>query len=289
MTNLLLSVAVILLGTGYPRPDANHAGPATAIVAGDKWFLVDAGRGTTMRVAGTSLKYENFRGVFITHLHSDHTAGLPDVFITSWQFGRKSTPLQLYGPAGIKQLASAMLQFFAYDIHVRRDLVEKHPAAGATIATHVVREGMIYDDGDVRVTAFLVDHAPVKPAFGYRFDSAGHSIVVSGDTRPNANLIRFAKGADILVQEAYLCEHLDRVNKPDVAAKLKAYHTTAEEAGEVATAAGVKTLVLTHLIPAGAQGTFAERAAKTFHGRIIVGDDLKTITINGDNNASHNE
>jgi ribonuclease Z len=278
MTNLLLSLTVILLGTGYPRPDANHAGPATAVVAGEKWFLVDAGRGTTMRIAGTSLKYENLRGVCITHLHSDHTAGLPDVFITSWQFGRKTTPLELYGPSEIKQLSDAMLQFFAYDIHMRRDLIEKHPAAGATIRTHVVREGVIYDDGDLRVTAFDVDHAPVKPAFGYRFDSGGHSIVISGDTRPNANLIRFAKNADILVQEAYLPEHFDKVDNPEVAAKLKAYHTTAEEAGEIATAAGVKTLVLTHLIPAGSNATFAERAAKTFHGTIIVGDDLKTVT-----------
>jgi ribonuclease Z len=277
MTNLLLSLAVVLLGTGYPRPDASHAGPATAIVAGAKWFLVDAGRGTTMRVAGAELKYENLRGVFITHLHSDHTAGLPDVFITSWQFGRKSTPLQLYGPTGIQQLSDAMLQFFAYDIHVRRDLIEKHPAAGATIATHVVREGVVYDDGDVRVTAFVVDHAPVKPAFGYRFDSGRHSIVVSGDTRPNTNLVRFAKGADILVQEAYLPEHFDRMDTPDVAKRLKAYHTSAAEAGEIATAAGVKTLVLTHLIPAGSEKTFAERAAKTFHGKIIVGSDLKTI------------
>jgi ribonuclease Z len=278
MTNLLLSLSVILLGTGYPRPDANHAGPATAIVAGDKWFLVDAGRGTTMRVAGTELKYENLRGIFITHLHSDHTAGLPDVFITSWQFGRKTTPLPLYGPSGIKKLSDAMLQFFAYDIHMRRDVIEKHPAAGATIKTHVVREGVVYDDGDVRITAFAVDHAPVKPAFGYRFESGGQTIVVSGDTRPNANLIRFAKGADVLVQEAYLPEHFDKVDNPAVAARLKAYHTSAEEAGEIATAAGVKTLVLTHLIPAGAEKTFAERAAKTFRGKIIVGDDLKTVT-----------
>jgi ribonuclease Z len=278
MTSLLLSLGVILLGTGFPRPDGVHAGAATAIVAGDKWFLVDAGRGATMRVAAAGLKYENLRGVFITHLHSDHTAGLPDVFITSWQFGRKTTPLPLYGPTGIQKLSDAMLQFFAYDIHIRRDVVEKHPAAGATIATHVVREGVVYDDGGVRVTAFTVDHSPVKPAFGYRFDSGEQSIVVSGDTRPNANLIRFAKGADILVQEAYLAEYIDKVDNPAVAARLKAYHTSAEEAGEIAAAAGVKTLVLTHLIPAGAEKTFAERAAKKFHGKIIVGDDLKAVS-----------
>src|SRR6266542_1312858 len=256
-------VSVILLGTGFPRPDANHAGPATAIVAGDKWFLVDAGRGVTMRIAG-----------------------LPDLFITSWQFGRKSTPLQLYGPSGIKQLGNAMLQFFAYDIHIRRDLVEKHPAAGATIDAHVIHEGVVYEDGDVRVTAFKVEHPPVQPAFGYRFESGGHSIVVSGDTRPNANLIRYAKGADILVQEAYLPEHFERVDSPAVAAKLKTYHTSAEQAGEIATAAGVKTLVLTHLVPAGAEATFAERAGKTFHGKIIVGGELKQITVNRDGNIS---
>jgi ribonuclease Z len=288
MTNLLLSLALILLGTGYPRPDANHAGPATAVIAGDKWFLIDAGRGTTMRVAGTSLQYENMRAVFITHLHSDHTAGLPDLFITSWQFGRKTTPLQLYGPAGIKTLADAMLQFFAYDIHVRRDLVEHHPAAGATIRVHAVRQGVVYDDGDVRVTAFKVEHPPVKPAFGYRFDSGGRSIVISGDTRPNSNLIQFAKGADILVKEAYLPEHFDKVDSAEVAARLKAYHTSAEEAGEIAAKAGVKTLVLTHLVPAGAEATFAERAARTFHGKIIVGGELKTITINGGTDESHN-
>jgi ribonuclease Z len=278
MTNLLLSLAVILLGTGYPRPDADRAGPATAVVAGEKWFLVDAGRGTTMRIAGASLKYEEMRGVFITHLHSDHTAGLPDVFITSWQFGRKRTPLPLYGPAGIKGLSDAILQFFAYDIHIRRDLVEKHPAAGATIRTHTVRQGVVYDDGEVRVTAFKVEHPPVKPAFGYRFDFGGHSVVISGDTRPSENLLRYAKGADVLVHEAYLPEHFERVDSPEVAVRLKAYHTTAEEAGQIAAAAGVKTLVLTHLVPAGEEKTFAERAAKAFKGKIIVGKDLLEVS-----------
>jgi ribonuclease Z len=146
--HLLLAVLeVLLLGTGFPRPDPQRAGPSTAVVIGEKWFVVDAGRGTTMRLAATDLKYENLRGVFLTHLHSDHTAGLPDLFDTSWQFGRKTVPLQLYGPPGTKKLAGAMLDFFAEDIHVRRDLMEKHPAAGATIDTHIVREGVVYDDG----------------------------------------------------------------------------------------------------------------------------------------------
>ncbi len=267
----------ILLGTGYPRPDAEHAGPSTAIVAGDAWFVVDAGRGVTMRIAATDLKYENLAAVFLTHFHSDHTAGLPDLFETSWQFGRKSRPLELYGPRGVARLAHAMLEFFHDDIHYRRDLLEKHPAAGATIMTHVVREGVVYDHGGVRVTAFAVDHRPVEPAFGYRFDCGGKSIVVSGDTRPTPNLVKFAKGADVLILEAYLPEHFLRVDTPEVAARLMRYHTSAEEAGEIAAQAGVKTLVLTHLVPAGAEETFRTRAAKAFGGTIIVGRDLLQV------------
>src|SRR5687767_11826881 len=279
MTNSLLSSAlvVLLLGTGFPRPDPERAAPSTAIVIGEKWFVVDAGRGATMRIAGTDLKYANLRAVFLTHLHSDHTAGLPDLFNTSWQFGRKTVPLELYGPEGTKRLSKAMLEFFAEDIHLRRDLLERHPAAGATIRTHIVREGVVYDDGEVKVTAFAVDHKPVKHAFGYRFDARGESVVISGDTRPTPNLVKYAKGADVLVLEAYLPEHFDRVDTPEVAARLKSYHTSAEEAGEIAAAAGVKTLVLTHLIPANAEETFRERAARKFKGKIIVGRDLLRV------------
>jgi ribonuclease Z len=275
---LLAILEVLLLGTGFPRPDPQRAGPSTAVVIGGKWFVVDAGRGTTLRIAGTDLKYENMRGVFLTHLHSDHTAGLPDLFATSWQFGRKNVPLPLYGPPGTKRLAKAMLQFFAEDIHIRRDLMEKHPAAGATIATHIVREGVVYDDGEVKVTAFAVDHRPVRYAFGYRFDAGGHSIVVSGDTRPTDNLVKFAKGADVLVLEAYLPEHFDRVQTPEMAARLKSYHTSAEEAGQLAARAGVRKLVLTHLIPTDGGETFRERAARAFKGEIVVGRDLVKVS-----------
>lgn len=266
-------VEVILLGTGFPRPDAEHAGPSTAVVVGEKLFVVDAGRGVVMRLAATGIPLKGLRAVLLTHLHSDHTAGLPDLFNTSWIFGR-SAPLELYGPRGTKDLSDGLLRFFRQDIHIRRDLTEMHPGTGATIRTHTVREGVIYDDSDVRITAFAVDHRPVEPAFGYRFDAGGKSIVISGDTRPNENLIRHARDADILVHEAYLPEHFNRVDTPEVAARLKRYHTSAEEAGQVAQQAGVKLLVLTHLIPANAEQTFLERARKHFPGKIVVGHDL---------------
>jgi ribonuclease Z len=275
---LAAALVVLLLGTGYPRPDPQRAGPSTVVIAGDAWFVVDAGRGTTMRIAATDLQYANLRGVLLTHLHSDHTAGLPDLFNTTWQFGRKAVPLELYGPRGTKKLANAMRDFFAEDIHWRRDVLEKHPAAGATIRTHIVREGIVYDDGKVKITAFPVDHRPVVNAFGYRFESGGQTVVISGDTRPTETLVRYAKGADILVLEAYLPEHFLRVDTPEVAARLMSYHTSAEEAGQLAARAGVKKLVLTHLIPGNADDTFRERAAKAFQGEVVVGRDLLRIS-----------
>ena len=287
-------IYAILLGTGYPRPDADRAGPSTAIIIGEMVFLMDAGRGVTMRLAAANLAPKNIRAVFLTHLHSDHVDGLPDVFHTSWQFGR-TTPFELYGPTGTQDLVDGIMKFYSADIHIRRDLTEKLPAAGAKINLHTIKEGIVYEDEDVRVTAFLVDHAPVEPAFGYRFDQIKKnsnstenpriiaSIVISGDTHPNENLIRYAKNADVLIHEAYL----PQIKSPTDTASddqpwFTRYHSTAAEAGEDAARANVKVLVLTHLIShraGNADAEFQSEAAKSFRGQIIVGHDLTRIDI----------
>ncbi len=264
---------VILLGTGFPRPDPERAGPATAVVVGEKVFVVDAGRGVVLRLAATEFKLKQVRAVFLTHLHSDHTSGLTDLFTSTWIFGRK-TPLELFGPKGTKGVARALLEYFKEDIHIRRDLTEMQPAEGARINTHEIREGVVYKDESVTITAFEVDHRPVAPAFGYRFDSGGKSIVISGDTRPSENLIRYAKGVDVLVHEVYLPEYLDKVDIPEVAARLKAYHSSPEEVGEVAQKAGVKLLVLTHLVPGNEDTAIVERVRKRFSGKVVAGKDL---------------
>jgi ribonuclease Z len=264
---------VVLLGTGFPRPSADRAGPSAAIVIGDKTFVVDAGRSVVMRLVAAKLPLTTVQCVFLTHLHSDHIDDLPDLYNTPWVLGR-TKPFELYGPEGTSEIADAMQKFFAADIHIRADLTEMHPREGARINAHIVHEGVVYEDSSVRVTAFAVDHRPVEPAFGYRFDSGGRSIVISGDTRPSDNLIHFAKGADVLVHEAYLEEYFSSTDTSGVAAKLRAYHTTAEQAGQVATAAGVKLLVLTHLIPGDNDAEFLRRASRTFKGRIEVGHDL---------------
>jgi ribonuclease Z len=298
-TPLSPKIYAILLGTGFPRPDADRAGPCIAIIIGEKVFLIDAGRGVTMRLAAANLAPKNIRAVFLTHLHSDHIDGLPDVFHTTWQFGR-TTSFELYGPTGTRDLVDGIMKFYAADIHIRRDLTEKLPPEGAKINLHIIKEGVVYQDEDVRVTAFLVDHAPVEPAFGYRFDQIERnpgesiltslershivaSIVISGDTHPNENLIRYAKNADVLIHEAYL----PQIKAPTDTASddqqwFTRYHSTATEAGQDAARANVKLLVLTHLIPhrpGNADAEFQSEAAKSFHGPIIVGHDLTRVDV----------
>lgn len=198
------TMKLILLGTGYPYPSGDRAGPSCAVVVDNKVFVVDAGRGTVMRLAAAGISWSSIEAAFTTHLHSDHIDGLPDLFHTTWQFGGGG-PFELYGPEGIGTVADGILQFYKADIQIRRDLTERLPSGGARIEVHKISEGVVYELPDVvRVTAFKVDHHPVEPAFGYRFDAGLHSIVITGDMRPNPNLDRFAGGADILVHDAYV-------------------------------------------------------------------------------------
>ena len=196
------SMYLVLLGTGYPYPSADRAGPSCAVIVDQRVFIFDAGRGTVMRLAATGIHWSAIEAVFLTHLHSDHIDGLPDLFHSTWQFG-DGKPFDLFGPDGTKSIADGILQFYAPDIHIRRDLTEKLYPEGARIRAREIQEGVVFEiPEEVTVTAFMVDHDPVKPAFGYRFDAGRHSIVITGDTRPNPNLTRYAEGADILEGES---------------------------------------------------------------------------------------
>ncbi len=272
---------VVLLGTGYPRPYPDRAGPSTAVVINGKYFIVDAGRAVVLRLSALQQPMPPIAAVFLPHLHSDHTSGLPDLFNTSWVMGRKQ-PLQLYGPRGTQEMVDGLLKFYAEDIHIRRDLVEKLEPKGAEIDVHIVGEGAVYKDDRVTITAFAVDHRPVEPAFGYRFESGGKIAVISGDTAPSDNLVKFARGADILVHEVYMPGYFARTRSvemtrgdtAEVTRRLGRYHTDANQVGKIAAAAGVKKLVLTHVIPPEDSDKIRELAARNFSGEIVVGKDL---------------
>lgn len=274
------TMEVVLLGTGYPKPDPDRAGPATAVIVkpaagSEKVFLVDTGRGVMMRYAALNLPFKSIQAVFLTHLHSDHISGLPDVFTTTWIFDRK-TPLELYGPEGVQGVADGVLAMFAVDIPIRRDLTEYNAADGAKFNVHTISQGVVYQDEDVKVTAFLVDHPPVKPAFGYLFEGGGRKIVISGDTRPSDNLVKHARGADVLIHEVYAPGRFEAKNPPKVAENLKRYHTSAEQVGELAQRAGVKLLVLSHIVsPEPEYAALIERdVKKRYKGTFVLGKDL---------------
>jgi len=289
ITQQNINMELVVLGTGYPYPMAERAGSSCAVIVDGKVFIVDAGRGTVLRLAGLDISWDSVTAAFVTHLHSDHIDGLPDLFHTTWQFG-SGRPFELYGPDGIGGVADGILKFYEADIHIRRDLTEKLSPEGAKINVHTTMDESVFLlPGGVRVTAFAVNHRPVEPAFGYRFDVGSNSIVFSGDTRPDPNLVRFAKGADILVHEAYVGPGARRDNGTGPWA-IYDYHSSAAEAAEIAEKADAKILVLTHLIPGNApEALFLEEAEKSFQGRVIVGKDLMRIRVPDDTDAGFSQ
>jgi len=270
--------SVTLLGTGNPRPTVQRFGPSILVQAGGKNLLFDCGRGASIRL--NQLRVDQVDALFLTHLHSDHTVGIPDLWLTSWVMGRKE-PFRVWGPAGTRNMMRHLEQAYSFDVHMRRDVDEKFPAAGVQIEAHDVGPGMVYESNGLRVAAFLVDHGAVRPAFGYRIDYAGHSVVLSGDTRYSENLIRAAHGTDVLVHEVIDVEAYNALQNsytPEEKAKVIAHHTTAEEAGKIFTKVAPKVAVYSHIVPSDAPDLVGH-TRKTYAGPLEVGEDLMTITI----------
>lgn len=193
---------VTLLGTGTPFPNAEQFGSAILIEAAAKKFLFDCGRGVVIRLAQIAVDPKEINGLFLTHLHSDHVVGIPDLWLTAWFLGRNK-PLPIWGPPGTRNMAEHLAHAFDFDIRVRQDSPDPLPAKGVQIDAKEIEQGEIYNDGSVRVSAFLVDHGSVKPSFGYRIDCGGRSVVISGDTKFCQNLVDFAKNTDCLIHSAW--------------------------------------------------------------------------------------
>jgi len=284
------NLKVTLLGTGYPRPVMERFGPSILIEAGKEKLLFDCGRGVTQRLYQLKVPFGEVTALFLTHLHSDHIVGIPDVYLTGWLLGR-TTPLRVWGPAGTAEMMSHLEQAYQFDIHTRRDVDEKLPGQGAVVVAKDIEQGVVYQNNDLRVTAFAVDHSPVKPAFGYRVDYAGHSVVLSGDTRYSENLIRFSQGADILIHEvidpeAYLAG--DRLFSPEMKQKVIAHHTNPEQAGTIFNKVKPKLAVYSHIVPFDAPDLVAH-TRKTYPGPLEVGEDLMSIEIDDKVNVHRSE
>jgi ribonuclease Z len=279
---------VTLLGTGTPIPNPDRFGPCTLVEAGTAKFLIDAGRGAVIRLAQLKVPIGRIDVQFLTHYHSDHTSGVPDVWLTGWlssDFGGRTTPYRVIGPPGAKRLMENLERAYADDIRIRH-ADEKFPLSGiATDVTEFDRDGVVYEEDGVRVIAFEVDHSDViKPCYGYRFEYGGRVAVLSSDTRYNANVIKYGAGADLLVHE--VASASPALMGEAAIQRIIGHHTTPREAGHVFSQTKPKLAVYTHLVligngqvPAPAIDEVVAETRETYSGPLIVGEDLMAFDI----------
>jgi len=272
---------VTLLGTGAPPPRWDRCGPSTLVEVGAEKFIFDAGRGAMQRLHQLGILFSAITGMFLTHHHSDHVVGFPDLWLTGWigrPWGQRNIPLRVWGPQGTRQMMEHLPQAFAVDIRVRS---RNYPPDGVKLQAEEIKEGIVYSDNGVTVSAFEVDHGGEElPAFGYRVDFEGHSAVLSGDTTFNRNLIEHSRDADLLVHEVTAAagsaaESLQQLKR------IGANHTTPDQAGQIFAEVKPKLAVYNHLLLFG--GAKAEDLVPmtrgTYSGPLIVGEDLLQIDI----------
>ena len=281
---------VVLLGTkGGPTPSPLRAQPSNLVIVDGRPYVVDCGNGVALQLVKAGVKLGALDHIFLTHQHSDHDADLGNLVFLAWATSLK-TPVHLYGPPRMQKMIDDFLDMNAIDLKVREEEEGRPPLKPLIHVKEIARDGLVMEDDRVRVTAALVDHYTLKPAFAYRFDtksSAGNrSVVFSGDTTYSDNLIRLAQGADVLVHEVMYLPALETLlktvdNAPTLLDHLLKSHTTTEQLGRIAKAAKVKTLVLSHFVPGGdasiTDAMWTEKVKENFDGRIVVGRDLMVI------------
>jgi ribonuclease Z len=288
---------VVFLGTGGgPLINAERAGISTLVVAGPEMLLFDCGRNATTALARLAINPADVTKVFLTHLHSDHIVSLPELYLFPWASEGRSSPLRIWGPSGTRSMMNHLEKAFEFDIHVRRDLDERYPAEGIKTVVSEIREGVVYEANGARVTAFLVDHGPVKPAFGYRIEYRGRSVVISGDTRPTDNLIAFSRGADVLIhelarfkQDPLLKGPADEIlpNTRQTRRQWRTiadHHTDGLEAGRIFAQVKPKLAIFSHANPPPAATLPLVR--QNYAGAVEYAEDLMTLEI-GDTVTIH--
>jgi len=271
-------IKVTLLGTGTPQPIMERFGPSILVQAGTETLLFDAGRGCLQRLRQANLSYENLTGVFFTHLHSDHIVGFPDLWLTGWITSTRSIPLNVFGPTGTSSMMEYLQKAYAYDIKIRVDDDKVSEQGGKLLVTDI-KEGVVYNKNGVKVIAFDVDHYPIVPAFGYRIEYKGHSVVLSGDTRYSGNLIKYAMGTDLLIHEVAVAP--DSMSKTDPKYHILAHHTTAEQAAKIFNEVKPKMAAYSHIVKLYGRNEqeLFNRTRAIYAGPLIVGEDLMRFYI----------
>jgi len=278
---------VTLLGTGTPIPNPDRFGPSTLVEAGNQKLLFDAGRGATIRLRQILVQrgpiMTKIDTLFITHYHSDHTLGIPDLWLTGWVGNGRKEPFRLIGPVGAKSLMANLENAYALDIKIRLDDEKLPPEGIATIVEEFERDGVVYERDCVKVIAFTVDHgAAIKPAVGYRIEYKGHAVVISGDTRYDQNVIKYSTGVDLLIHEVIVVkpEQMNAYIK-----RVVDHHTTPQEAGQVFSMAKPKLAVYSHIVfiagdkvPPTVDDLVAA-TRETYGGPLQVGEDLMSFEI----------
>ena len=270
---------VTLLGTGTPRPKMDRFGPSILVEAGAEVLVFDAGRGSLQRLEQIGVPYSAVTGLFLTHLHSDHVVGLPDLWLTGWLYSRRTVPLEIRGPAGTAAMVEHLRQAFAFDLQIRVEDDKANPEGGRLIATDI-DEQVILDRNGVKVTAFRVDHEPVKPALGFRVDYQGRAVVLSGDTRKSENLVKYARGVDVLIHEVAAATEADLKQSP-LSRSIVAHHTNASEAAAIFRDAAPKLAVFSHIVLRGAatEREVMRVTRKAYAGDVVMGEDLMMIDV----------
>jgi ribonuclease BN (tRNA processing enzyme) len=278
-SSISAATQVVLLGTGTPAMDPDRSGPATAIVVNDTAYLIDFGPGVVRRAAAAAAKGipavrpENLKTAFLTHLHSDHTVGYPDLIFTPWVIARKDT-LNVYGPKGLKAMTDHILAAWQEDIDIRtKGLEQRWPLR---VVAHEIRPGIVYTDALVRVTAVAVPHGQWDEAYGYRFDTPDRVIVISGDTRPSPELVKACRRCDILIHEVY--PMASRATMPDWPKYRAQYHTSTQELAEIASQSQPGLLIVYHRtggLTNFSDEQYLKEIGQGYSGKVVIGHDLE--------------
>ncbi|RZN30175.1 MBL fold metallo-hydrolase [Bradyrhizobium sp. Leo121] len=279
---------VTLLGTGTPIPRPDRFGPSTLIEAGDNTVLIDAGRGATMRLFQLGVPIGAIDALLLTHFHSDHTVGIPDLWLTGWlssHFGNRQRPFKTIGPIGTEKLMRHLEAAYAQDIEIRIEderLAREHAAISVE---EFAKDGIVYRAGDLVIIAFAVDHGDaIKPAFGYRVEYRGRVAVISGDTRYNENVLHYGQGADLMVHEVAMARP-ELLNEAYIQ-RIVNHHTSPQEAGRVFAQTRPELAAFTHLVMLASENVMAPTVdeliaatRETYAGQLIVGEDLMSFEI----------